>query len=277
MTLKCLACEHDNNAGDRFCGACGSSLDLQLCCACEAINGGNAKHCHNCGAELPEARQPLRAQALLPERLSRHAYEANPSPGGRIGLGMRRSLIAVPVLGIAAAAYYFHGQLSPGLERIYTSALGAIEAWSTGSASPMPAARAHQKSGRINPAGPVRAGSPPDPNPAADSRQAAASTTAVPARGSRAPVTHTRGNMSPPGENESHPRVTHTKAALSEPSADAVQAPSPQATASAASATVTLPAERRVGASKDQSAGAGCTEVVAALGFCSASTNREGK
>ena len=53
--LRCLACRHENTDGERFCEACGSSLNLKFCSACEAVNGDTAVICHGCGAALGTA------------------------------------------------------------------------------------------------------------------------------------------------------------------------------------------------------------------------------
>ncbi|MDX9886069.1 double zinc ribbon domain-containing protein [Thauera sp.] len=47
--VHCSFCKHGNPADAKFCNACGSSLALQLCEACGAIDNVSAAVCHKCG------------------------------------------------------------------------------------------------------------------------------------------------------------------------------------------------------------------------------------
>ena len=90
-TMKCLACGHDNEAGEASCISCFASLNLQLCHACEAINAENAARCHSCGV------QPY------PSLPSAWVISGEPRPGSR---GLRAALYIVPVLAVAAFGTY---------------------------------------------------------------------------------------------------------------------------------------------------------------------------
>ena len=112
MALECLACNHGNSAGDRFCSACGSSLDLRLCPGCEAVNRRGDTSCHSCGAKLA-------AEAIVPRR----AAAAAGAPRSRIGRWIKGAAIALPVAAIAALAVHAYGQ--PGLAEEVAEAIRA--------------------------------------------------------------------------------------------------------------------------------------------------------
>jgi hypothetical protein len=106
--MKCLACGHDNEAGEASCVSCFASLNLQLCPACEAINAENAARCHSCAVQLslePGVVEVLSPYASLP---SAWVISGEPRPGSR---GLRAALYIVPVLAVAAfgAYHYFSG------------------------------------------------------------------------------------------------------------------------------------------------------------------------
>lgn len=63
--LHCLACEHENLRGEKFCQACGSTLDLKLCKQCEAVNEINAHACHKCGTPFASLRLPRARTAAI--------------------------------------------------------------------------------------------------------------------------------------------------------------------------------------------------------------------
>jgi class 3 adenylate cyclase/tetratricopeptide (TPR) repeat protein len=52
--MNCPRCQHDNPAGVKFCGECGSRLE-SVCAACGAANPPGNKFCGQCGAALVEA------------------------------------------------------------------------------------------------------------------------------------------------------------------------------------------------------------------------------
>jgi hypothetical protein len=124
--VKCIACHKSNNLDDRFCAACGSSLDLKLCHACEAINNPVADHCHNCGKSLsdepvaavaPTAPQTVVQAALVVESPPFYAprqwqvRETRPSAAQQIGRWAKRTFfVALPLVAIAIWAHQFYGQ-----------------------------------------------------------------------------------------------------------------------------------------------------------------------
>jgi predicted amidophosphoribosyltransferase len=94
-TIDCLACGHDNSAGEEACSACSASLRLKLCANCEAINPHDARRCHNCSTE----RSHLFAWLIPGEAIRRRR-------------GLRAAVLAVSVLAIAGFAAY---QVSDGV------------------------------------------------------------------------------------------------------------------------------------------------------------------
>jgi class 3 adenylate cyclase/tetratricopeptide (TPR) repeat protein len=74
-SMRCPACQHDNPETVKFCGECGTRLELR-CPACSASNPPGNKFCHECGESMrTSARQitppPFAAPSLAGER--RHA------------------------------------------------------------------------------------------------------------------------------------------------------------------------------------------------------------
>jgi|GEM_PF-4082429 len=54
--MKCAFCQATNDPKAKFCGNCGSPLNLQLCPACEAVNEHTANACVQCGGSLSNAK-----------------------------------------------------------------------------------------------------------------------------------------------------------------------------------------------------------------------------
>jgi class 3 adenylate cyclase/tetratricopeptide (TPR) repeat protein len=52
--MNCPRCQHDNPAGVKFCGECGSRLE-SVCASCSASNPPGNKFCGQCGASLGQA------------------------------------------------------------------------------------------------------------------------------------------------------------------------------------------------------------------------------
>lgn len=50
--IKCPKCGTDNQAGMKFCGNCGTSLQIIKCNKCSFENPAGVKFCGNCGSEL---------------------------------------------------------------------------------------------------------------------------------------------------------------------------------------------------------------------------------
>jgi len=58
--MKCPRCQHENPAGVKFCGACGTRLEVP-CPACQAANPPTNRFCHECGQVLTVAVEPVQA------------------------------------------------------------------------------------------------------------------------------------------------------------------------------------------------------------------------
>ncbi len=70
--MKCPRCQHDNPAGQRFCGECGERLG-SLCSSCGAPNPSDQKFCGDCGASLapsPAAGKFGSPETYTPRRLA---------------------------------------------------------------------------------------------------------------------------------------------------------------------------------------------------------------
>jgi predicted nucleic acid-binding Zn ribbon protein len=65
--MKCPRCQHENPAGQKFCGDCGARLAAS-CPACGAANPPGQKFCGDCGAALSpgSARQVATPDAYTP-------------------------------------------------------------------------------------------------------------------------------------------------------------------------------------------------------------------
>ena len=81
---KCLACEHVNPSGAKFCVECGSKLNLKLCSKCEAVNDVKAEHCYKCNAPFPKSGDP----ALAPKPAAEPAAKARRMPRTAVALGV---------------------------------------------------------------------------------------------------------------------------------------------------------------------------------------------
>jgi len=55
--MKCPQCAHDNPAEQKFCGECGTRLELR-CPACQAVNAPANKFCGECGQKLVASPAP---------------------------------------------------------------------------------------------------------------------------------------------------------------------------------------------------------------------------
>ena len=58
--MQCPRCQHENPAGVKFCGACGTRFEM-LCPACQAANPPTNRFCHECGQALTVAGEPVQA------------------------------------------------------------------------------------------------------------------------------------------------------------------------------------------------------------------------
>ena len=70
--MQCPRCRHENAAGQKFCGECGSRL-ASVCLSCGASNPPSQKFCGECGTELGQANGPARygtPQSYTPKHLA---------------------------------------------------------------------------------------------------------------------------------------------------------------------------------------------------------------
>jgi Double zinc ribbon len=70
--MNCPRCNHENAAGQKFCGECGARLAAS-CPACGAANASEQKFCGECGARLGEAAPPSKfdsPQSYTPKHLA---------------------------------------------------------------------------------------------------------------------------------------------------------------------------------------------------------------
>src|SRR5688572_21576419 len=283
--LKCLACQHENKVEDKFCEACGSSLDLRFCPACEAVNGRGATRCHSCSAALPadaaeetaapeEAAAPgetaaPQAQAQFRPPLRWRVIEADRSPARQAAVLTGRALLALSLVALGALAYHFYGEWSPAAKAAAAAAApaaGASVAPRAEPPAPAPAPVAAVPPEPLKPkVAPAAASAPkraaPEPKRAAQEPKQARRASAVthlrgtapaPAIAAPEPQEKTVAPAPPPAAEASHARVTHTRPGTAVPVVETTPPASPKSAASA------------------------CPEAVAALGLCSANVKREG-
>src|SRR5262245_22859203 len=68
--MRCTRCQHDNPAGQKFCGECGGRLGVS-CSACGASNPPGQKFCGECGGSLAEVAVKFTApEAYTPKHLA---------------------------------------------------------------------------------------------------------------------------------------------------------------------------------------------------------------
>ncbi|GAB4516894.1 MAG: adenylate/guanylate cyclase domain-containing protein [Haliangiales bacterium] len=68
--MRCPECKHENPAGVKFCGACGTKLPLS-CGACGAPNPPGNKFCHECGKPLGSRSETTGAVLSPPRAMAR--------------------------------------------------------------------------------------------------------------------------------------------------------------------------------------------------------------
>jgi hypothetical protein len=66
--MQCPGCQHDNPAGQKFCGECGARLAAG-CPACGAPNPSGQKFCGECGTGLAPTPAPA-PQSYTPKHLA---------------------------------------------------------------------------------------------------------------------------------------------------------------------------------------------------------------
>jgi double zinc ribbon protein len=307
LAVHCLSCEHDNQAGAKFCAACGSTLNLKLCKQCEAINDGAAQHCHNCGAQFPaqsaaSAQSPVKQPGVtvaagapdlraIESESSLVAGSLSPRQAvqsGRVGPS-RKLLSALLLAVIAGSAYHLYRQSGSGPNAIAAGAADASVVESATSALPVrPAQPSVTHTNRVA-TGSIEPRPDIQPTAAAAAGVSGAASTALaspalPVSPSGQPVTHTSQSVAAPAE----PAAAVTQAAAAAAGATNVSTP--------AAATSALPLEpsyqpvthtKRVDAAPAVASAprvklhpdqpSNCTPAVAALGFCTPSAIAESK
>jgi len=269
--VKCIACHKANGAGDRFCAACGSSLDLQVCTACEAINNPVAESCHSCGEPLlaqavatsaVEWTQAPEAPFYPPRRWE--VYDARPSLASRLRHAAKLTLfVALPLAAIAVWAHQLYGErLFRGGEPFAQMPAAA------GVTAPVPE--------------PVVQAKPPlaeTKQPVVETKQPVAETK-QPVAETKRPLAQAQAPAAAPAKRArtiTHTAVTAVAPAPAAPvlqdKPPAVEAPSAapmtrgRVTHTRASAAV-APAVAALPAAAQLPAAPGCPEAVAALGLC---------
>jgi len=56
----CAVCQHENDTHAKFCGQCGTPLDLR-CAACDSPVRADARFCSQCGQRLKLSAAPSQA------------------------------------------------------------------------------------------------------------------------------------------------------------------------------------------------------------------------
>ena len=284
-TLKCLACGHENKAGDEACASCATSLNVKLCASCEAINAANAEKCHACGAELrpePASAAAQETVEVIEEMASRRPLASMHDYAWqrKTAVGVRRAgalMVFVLVFIAGGAAYHvWMGMSSSGgatqsiSARVVQQAQSFVEQRSAAApaqpqAAPAPSTAVpaktvtHTRLGAAVPPAPIT-----EPQPTAEitkRKPTAPAPRAAPPMAKIAPIEATAAVAVVPAlpaviSESSHTQVTHTRRG-------AASAEMP-VTKSEAGATV-APAEPAKSAGEPSS---GCAPGVAALGLC---------
>src|SRR5579885_3290926 len=92
--MKCADCHHINPGGAKFCGECGTRLEIK-CQSCGKGNPPTNKFCYECGHKLSESVKPDKAlnldepQSYIPEHLVQKIL------GGRASLEGERKQVTV--------------------------------------------------------------------------------------------------------------------------------------------------------------------------------------
>jgi len=73
--MECPKCQHENPPGKKFCGKCGTALNL-ICPSCQSENPADNQFCGECGHDLSlaaQASQPTAPSSTAPEGERRQA------------------------------------------------------------------------------------------------------------------------------------------------------------------------------------------------------------
>jgi ribosomal protein L40E len=256
LVVQCLACNHKNPLGAKFCADCGSRLDLVLCKHCEAINDLTAQRCHQCGKELVPANRvagPTKGKVASGSEVQiagAGAPVGSTVPPVAVRRRISRSTLIVSLLLLIAAAFaytYDQFELNP-IEFLRT--VGIFRS-ATSNSPPAPTAAAQSpvtmRAGKLKTdipsAAPAASAPPVAPVQQPIETANPAPTGAAPGVGSRSAVTHTKGWSLPPPDAMPDTGQQTPTAGISR-------------------------SETRGEARQTAAPSTGCTEGVVALGLC---------
>ena len=77
--MQCPQCQHDNPAGNKFCGECGARLEL-ICPACRTPNAPGNKFCGECGGRLAPTATAAPAVSAPPAPAATVTVAPPPAP-----------------------------------------------------------------------------------------------------------------------------------------------------------------------------------------------------
>ena len=68
--MKCPKCQFENPEGKKFCGECGTKLEVP-CPRCQSLNPPQFKFCGDCGHSLTLSSEPLRKELSFDEKIAK--------------------------------------------------------------------------------------------------------------------------------------------------------------------------------------------------------------
>jgi len=92
--VDCPSCGSSNDAGRKFCAACGARL-LVACASCGTVNSPGARFCSECGAGLSAAPAPARDERLIAASGVDVSRSTPGAPAANRGSGAERRLVSV--------------------------------------------------------------------------------------------------------------------------------------------------------------------------------------
>ena len=120
--MRCPGCQHENPAGQRFCGECGARL-ASGCPACGAANPSGQKFCGECGAPLAQAGaspKPATPDVYTPKHLAQRILTS------RSALEGERKQVTVLFADIKGSLALIESSDPEQAQLLLDSALGAM-------------------------------------------------------------------------------------------------------------------------------------------------------
>ena len=120
--MRCSRCQHENPAGQKFCGDCGARL-TSGCPACGAANSPGQKFCGECGAPLDEAHASPKfasPDAYTPRHLAERILTS------RSALEGERKQVTVLFADIKGSLELIESSDPEQAQLLFDSALGAM-------------------------------------------------------------------------------------------------------------------------------------------------------